>query len=122
MLPSTMPITLAGRRPSRRFRVARLALAALALLGSMPGVLSPSAAQAAPPPPVPPPVLVPIPFPPRDLQVEDIEITQSQQYLNNATYADNSLPGVDRRTTTVRVTVKVSGWLPLPVSNVQGRL
>jgi hypothetical protein len=119
MLPSTMPITLAARRPSRR---SRLALAALALLGSMPGALSPSAAQAAPPPPVPPPVLVPIPFPPRDLQVEDIEITQSQQYLNNATYADNSLPGVDRRTTTVRVTVKVSGWLPLPVSNVQGRL
>jgi hypothetical protein len=98
-------------------------VAALALLGSLPGALAPTAQAApAPPGPVPLPVPVPIPFPPRDLQVEDIEITQSQQYLNNATHADNSLPGVDRRTTTVRVTVKVSGWLPLPVSNVQGRL
>ena len=115
-MPTSRPVP----RPSRR---SRLALAALALLGSMPGALGPSAAEAAPAPgPVPLPGPVLIPFPPRDLAVEDIEITQSQQYLNNASYADNSLPGIDRRTTTVRVTVKVSGWLPLPVGNVQGRL
>ena len=114
------------RRPTRILcprptRFLRPVLASLALLGG----LLPSSAQAAPriPGPIPGPLPGPIIIPPRDLQVEDIEITQSQQYLNNATFADNSLPGVDRRTTTVRVTVKVTGGLfMLPVSNVQGRL
>ena len=104
------------RHPSRFLRPV---LTSLALLGGL--AAGGPAALAAPPPPLPGPV--PIPFPPRDLQVEDIEITQSQQYLNNASHADNSLPGVDRRTTTVRVTVKVTGGLfPFPVSGVQGRL
>jgi hypothetical protein len=55
--------------------------------------------------------------------VDKIEITQSQQFLNNATHADNSLPAVDRRTTTVRAYIKRTGGSPfVPTSGIQGRL
>jgi hypothetical protein len=78
-------------------------------------------AQAAPIGPAPIPI--PIPFGPVDLSVDRIEVTQSQQFLGNSTSADNSLPAVDRRTTTVRVYVKRTGGFPFsPVTGIQGRL
>lgn len=84
-----------------------------------------SSAHAAPFEPIPGPALpgpiVILPW--KDLSVSKIEVTQSMQFMGSATDADNSMPAVDRRATTVRVKVKVAGFpLFAPVAGVQGRL
>ncbi len=55
-----------------------------------------------------------------DLSVENMEVTQSIQYLDNPANTDNSLTLVRGRRTTVRMYIDVSG--PAPVAGVDGQL